>query len=163
LAYDVHHSSRIAMVLLNNLIGGQAMNSRLNLALRERKGMAYNVESSYTAYSDTGLFNVYFGTDKENFERAVSIVKKEFKQLRETKLGGVQLIKAKKQLIGQIAISTESHDDLMLAIGKSYMLYNRVDPLSVVFKKIEEITANDILEVANQILDEKQLSTLVYH
>jgi len=163
LAYDVHHSSRIVMVLLNSIIGGQAMNSRLNLALRERKGLAYNVESSYTAYSDTGLFNVYFGTDKENFERAVSIVNKEFKQLRDTKLGGVQLSKAKKQLIGQIAISTESHDDLMLAIGKSYMLYNRVDPLSVVFKKIEEITASDILEVANQILDEKQFSTLVYH
>ncbi len=163
LAYDVHHSLRMVMILLNNIIGGQAMNSRLNLALRERKGMAYNVESGYTAYSDTGLFNVYFGTDKENFERAVSIVKKEFKQLRENKLGDVQLSKAKKQLIGQIAISTESHDDLMLAIGKSYMLYNRVDPLKVVFEKIEEITANDILEVANQILDEKQLSTLVYH
>ncbi len=162
-AFDVYHPSRIVMVLLNNIIGGPAMNSRLNLALRERKGMAYNVESNYTAYTDTGLFNIYFGTDKENFERAVSIVKKEFKQLRETKLGGVQLSKAKKQLIGQIAISTESHDDLMLAIGKSYMLYNRVDTLAEVFKKIEKITDSDILEVANQILDEKQLSTLVYH
>ena len=162
-AYDVHHSKRIAMVLLNNIIGGPAMNSRLNLALRERKGMAYNVESNYTAYTDTGLFNIYFGTDKENFERAVSIVKKEFKQLRENNLGGVQLSKAKKQLIGQIAISTESHDDLMLAIGKSYLLYNHVDPLKVVFQKIEEITASELLEVANQILEEKQLSTLVYH
>lgn len=163
LAFDVHHPQRIAMVLLNSILGGQAMNSRLNLALRERKGMAYNVESNYTAYSDTGLFNVYFGTDKENFEKAILIVKKEFKQLRETKLGGVQLSKAKKQLIGQIAISTESHDDLMLAIGKSYLLYNRVDPLKVVFDKIQNITSSDILEVANQILDEKQLSTLVYH
>ncbi len=163
MAYDVHHSKRIVMVLLNNIIGGPAMNSRLNLALRERKGMAYNVESNYTAYTDTGLFNIYFGTDKENFERAVAIVKKEFKMLRENKLGGVQLSKAKKQLIGQIAVSTESHDDLMLAIGKSYLLYNRVDPLKVVFQKIEEITSANILEVANQILDDNQLSTLIYH
>jgi predicted Zn-dependent peptidase len=162
IAYDVMHPKRIVMVLLNNIIGGPAMNSRLNLALRERRGMAYNIESGYTAYTDTGLFNVYFGTDKENFDKALRLINKEFKMLRELKLGEVQLSKAKKQLLGQIAISTESHDDLMLAIGKSYLLYNRVDPLSEVFRKIEVITANDLLEVANEILDEKQMSMLVY-
>jgi predicted Zn-dependent peptidase len=78
-------------------------------------------------------------------------------------LGAVQLSKAKKQLLGQIAVSTESHDDLMLAIGKSYLLYNRVDPLSVVFRKIEAITSDDLLEVANDVLDENQMSMLVYH
>jgi predicted Zn-dependent peptidase len=150
------------MVLLNNILGGPAMNSRLNLALRERRGMAYNVESNYTAYTDTGLFNVYFGTDNVNFEKALSLVKKEFRMLRETKLGALQLSKVKKQMIGQIAVSTESHDDLMLAIGKSYLLYNRVDPLSEVFRKIEAITEMDLLEVANEILDENRLSTLVY-
>ena len=138
------------------------MNSRLNLALRERKGMAYNIESSYTAYTDTGLFDVYFGTDRENFEKALTLIRKEFKLLRDIKLGDVQLSKAKKQLLGQIAISTESHDDLMLAIGKSYLLYNRVDPLSEVFRKIEAITAEEILEVANNVLDENKLSMLVY-
>lgn len=162
IAYDVQHPKRIVMVLLNNILGGPAMNSRLNLALRERRGMAYNIESNYTAYTDTGLFNVYFGTDSENFEKALALVKKEFKLLRDTKLGGLQLSKAKKQMIGQIAVSTESHDDLMLAIGKSYLLYNRVDPLNEVFKKIEAITDNDLLEVANEILDENRLSTLVY-
>jgi len=163
IAYDIKHPSRIVMVLLNNIIGGPAMNSRLNLALRERKGMAYNIESGYTAYTDTGLFNVYFGTDKENFDKALSLIKKEFKLLRDTKLGGVQLSKVKKQLLGQIAISTESHDDLMLAIGKSYLLYNKVDPMDEVFRKIEAITAADLLEVANVVLDESQMSTLVYH
>lgn len=162
IAYDIKHPMRNVMVLLNNIIGGPAMNSRLNLALRERKGMAYNIESGYTAYTDTGLFNVYFGTDKENFEKAYSLVKKEFKLLRDTKLGHMQLSKAKKQLIGQIAVSTESHDDLMLAIGKSYLLFDRVDPLRVVFSKIEGITADQLLEVANQVLDEHQLSRLVY-
>ena len=162
IAYDSAHPKRIAMVLLNNILGGQSMNSRLNLALRERNGLAYNIESNYTAYSDTGLFNVYFGTDKENFDMAYDLVLKEFKLLREKKLGAVQLSKAKKQLIGQIAISTESHDDLMLVIGKSYLLYNTVDPLRVVFQKIDAVTADEIFEAANEILDEKKLSRLVY-
>jgi predicted Zn-dependent peptidase len=163
IAYDFQHPKRIVMVLLNNILGGQAMNSRLNLALRERRGMAYNVESGYTAYSDTGLFNVYFGTDKENLDKALELVLKEFKLLRDTKLGTIQLSKAKKQLIGQIAISTESHEDLMLAIGKSFLLYNKVDPLRVVFSKIEAITTADLLEVANFALTEKQMSRLIYY
>ena len=162
IAYDTVHPKRIAMVLLNNILGGQSMNSRLNLALRERKGLAYNIESNYTAYSDTGLFNVYFGTDRENFDMAYDLVLKEFKLIREKKLGAVQLSKAKKQLIGQIAISTESHEDLMLVIGKSYLLYDTVDPLRVVFQKIDAVTADDLFEVANEILDKNNLSRLVY-
>ncbi len=163
IAYDIQHKKRIVMVLLNNILGGQAMNSRLNLALRERRGMAYNVESSYSPYTDTGLFNVYFGTDKENLDKALSLVQKEFQILRDKQMGAIQLSKAKKQLIGQIAISTESHEDLMLAIGKSYLLYDKVDPLRVVFNKIEAITAKDLLDVANFSLDKKQMSTLVYY
>lgn len=162
IAYDIVNENRIVMVLLNNLLGGQSMNSRLNLALRERKGMAYNIESNYTAYSDTGLFSVYFGTDKENFNKAYDLVLNEFKLLRDKKLGTIQLSKAKKQLIGQIAISTESREDLMLTIGKSYLLYDKVDPLRVVFQKIEAITAENLLEVANEILNEKSFSRLVY-
>ncbi|MBW6534129.1 MAG: insulinase family protein [Mariniphaga sp.] len=162
LAFDVMHPKRITMVLLNNIIGGQAMNSRLNMALRERKGMAYNIESGYTAYTDTGLFNVYFGTDHENLEKAISLVLKEFKLLREKKLGVLQLSKAQKQLMGQIAISTENREDLMLTIGKSYLLFNKVDTVQTIFKKIEAITPLDLLEVANEVLDESQMSRLVY-
>jgi predicted Zn-dependent peptidase len=87
---------------------------------------------------------------------------REFKMLRDSRLGDGQLSKAKKQLLGQIAVSTESHDDLMLAIGKSYLLYNQVDPLSEVFRKIEAITSDNLLEVANDILDESKMSILVY-
>lgn len=163
IAFDIQHPKRIVMVLLNNILGGQAMNSRLNLALRERRGMAYNVESGYTAYSDTGLFNVYFGTDRENLEKALSLVHNEFELLRDKKLGAIQLSKAKKQLIGQIAISTESYEDLMLAIGKSYLLYDKVDPLQIVYNKIEAVSSNDLLEMANIALDKKQMSTLIYY
>ena len=162
IAFDFTHPKRMTMVLLNNIIGGQAMNSRLNLALREKKGMAYNVESGYTAYSDTGLFSVYFGTDRENLDKATELVLKEFRYLREKKLGSMQMKKAQKQLIGQIAISTEHREDLMLAIAKSYLIYNKVDPLRVIFQKIEAVTAEDLLEVANIVLDENQMSRLIY-
>jgi predicted Zn-dependent peptidase len=162
IAYDIMHPKRITMVLLNNIIGGQAMNSRLNMALRERKGMAYNIESGYTAYSDTGIFNVYFGTDRENLRKATELVLKEFKLLREKKLGAVQRSKAQKQLIGQIAISTENHEDLMLTIGKSYLFFNKVESIQTIFKKIEAITSSDLLEAANDVLNENQLSRLVY-
>lgn len=162
IAYDSAHPKRIAMILLNNLLGGQGMNSRLNLALRERKGLAYNVESSYSAFSDTGLFNVYFGTDTDNFEKALQIVFKEFERLRKNELGTMQLTRAKNQLVGQLAISGENREDLMLAIGKSYLFYDRVDPMSVVFSKIEGITSGQLIEVANEILDPQRMSRLIY-
>jgi len=161
-AYDILHPKRITMVLLNNIIGGQAMNSRLNMALRERKGMAYNIESGYTAYTDTGLFNVYFGTDRENLGKATDLVLKEFKLLREKKLGTVQLRKAQKQLIGQIAISTENREDLMLTVGKTYLLFDKVESMRTIFKKIEAITPSDLLEAANEVLQPDQMSRIVY-
>jgi len=162
IAYNAQDDKRMGMILLNSILGGQSMNSRLNLSLRERNGMAYNVESSYTAYSDTGQFNVYFGTDKENLEKAIRLVKKEFKLIRDKRLGALQLSKAKKQLIGQIAISSENRDDLMLTLGKSYLLYNKVDSLPEIYQKIENITDSELLEIANEVLDENALSILIY-
>jgi predicted Zn-dependent peptidase len=162
IAYDSFHPSRIVMILLNNLLGGQGMNSRLNLSLRERKGMAYNIESSYNTFSDTGLFNVYFGTEDENFEKALQVVYQEFRLLREKKLGSLQMSRAQKQLIGQLAIAGENHEDLMLSLGKTYLFYNQVDPFREVFRKIESITPEQIQEVANEILDPARMSCLVY-
>ena len=138
------------------------MNSRLNMSLRERPGMAYNVESGYTGYFDTGLFSVYFGTDKENLDQALRLVNKEFRNIKENKMGIVQLSRAKKQLIGQLAISTENHEDLMLSIGKSYLFFNRVDTLESVFRKIEQIESREVQEIANEIFDESQESILIY-
>ena len=162
IAYNAQDKKRMGMVLLNNILGGQSMNSRLNLALRERNGMAYNVESNYTAFSDTGQFNIYFGTERENLDRALKLVDKEFRLLKNKELGTLQLSKAKKQLIGQIAISSENRDDLMLTLGKSFLLYNKVDSLPKIYKKIEAITGQQLLEISNEIFEEHQLSILTY-
>lgn len=162
IAPNIYSQQRMAMVLLNNILGGQSMNSRLNMALRERNGMAYNVESSYTGYSDTGEFSIYFGTDKENLEQAQSLVYKELQKIQNSPLGIVQLSRAKKQLIGQLAISTENREDLMLSLGKSMLFFNQVDPLEAIFKKIESIDAKEIMEIANQVFSETTNSTLIY-
>jgi len=162
LAYDVFNPGRIGLGLLNNILGGQSGNSRLNLALRERNGIAYNLESSYTAYSDTGTVTIYFGTDKVNLEKAVSLIKREILILQERLLGDIQLSKAKKQLVGQLAMSQENHEDLMLTLGKSFLIYNKMDGLDSIYKKINAITSAQIREIANEILDFDKLSILIY-
>jgi len=162
IAYNTHDKKKIGMTLLDNILGGPGLNSRLNLLLREKYGYAYHVESNYTAYSDTGIFAVYFGTDKENLEKSIKLVKKEFARLRENKLGVMQLKKAKRQLFGQIAINAENNANLLLAIGKRYLLFNKVDQLDDIRQKIEAITVEDIQEIANEVLNEKKLSMLIY-
>ena len=162
LAYDVLHPDRIGLVLLNSVLGGQSGNSRLNLALRERNGIAYNLESSYTAYSDTGTITIYFGTDKVNLDKAISLIKKEILLLQEKLLGDIQISKARKQLVGQLAMSQENHEDLMLTLGKSFLIYNKMDGLDVIFNKINAITPSRIRNIANEILDFDKLSMLIY-
>lgn len=162
IAPNIFSPKRMSMVLLNNILGGQSMNSRLNMVLRERNGMAYNVESGYTGYFDTGEFSVYFGTDKENLDQAQALVYKELQKMKEQQMGVVQLSRAKKQLIGQLAISTENREDLMLSIGKSLLFFNQVDPIETIFRKIESIESRDIMEIANEVFDESQSSILIY-
>lgn len=116
--HQVHHvvgniaggmdaKNRIATLLLSNYLGGPGMNARLNLNIRERHGICYNIEASYVPYSDVGEFLVYFGTDVKNFNRAERLVARELKLAREKRLGVVTLHQAKKQLIGQIALGSE--------------------------------------------------------
>lgn len=161
-AYEYRHKNRRAMVLLNNILGGPALNSKLNLNIRERKGIAYNIDSSYTPYQDAGFYSIYLGTDKKNIEKCIGLVKKELKKLKEDKLGKIQLSQAKQQLKGQISLSTENYSAQMLGLGKSYMIFNSIDGIESTFKKIDAITAEQLLDVANEVYNEEDLSTLIY-
>ncbi len=161
-AYSIHGEKRLTLYLLNNLLGGPGMNSRLNMTLREKKGLAYNVESNYSTYSDTGIFHIYFGTDKKNLEKCIDLTYRELKKLREETLGSIQLSRAKKQMIGQIAIGAENNENQMLSIGRSLLLFDRVDTLKEITDKIERISRNELLDVANEIFDKDKLSYLVY-
>lgn len=161
-AYSIHDTRRTGLYLLSNWLAGPGLNSRLNLQLREKHGFVYSVESTYTPYTDTGLFSIYFGTDKENLKKSVRIIQKELNQLRDKKLGEIQLHKAKKQLIGQLAIAAENLINQNLSMAKSYLVFDKVDSLEEINRKIEAVTASELLEVANEIMVFDELSTLIY-
>jgi predicted Zn-dependent peptidase len=161
-AYHHDHPQKTGLILLNNYLGGPGMNSRLNLMIREKYGIAYNIESHYQSYYDTGIFEVYLGTDEKTFEKGKKLIFKELALLREKKLGTAQLHSAKQQLIGQFALAQESGSGIMLAIGKSFLLYDKVDSVEEVYKKINEVTSSDIMEIANEILQVNSLSSLTF-
>ena len=161
-AYQVKDERRITLHLLNNILGGPGLNSRLNMTLRERNGFSYQTESHYSPYSDTGVLNVYFSCDKSKLNQCRDVVSRELHRLRNQKLGTLQLLKAKKQLVGQVALSSENHEALMLSMAKSYMIFNKFESTEEIKKKIDAISADQIIEAANDILDESKLFRLTY-
>lgn len=161
-AYSMFDEKRIPLFLLNNLLGGPGMNNRLNVSLREKHGLVYNVESNVTSYTDTGLVSIYFGTDPKNREKAMILVHKELAKLREVKLSSTQLATAKKQVIGQLGVSSDNREGLFLGLGKSYLHYNRYDTLPEIFARVERLTAEQLLEVANEIFAPERLFCLIY-
>jgi predicted Zn-dependent peptidase len=162
IAYNLKDERRLGMFLLNNILGGQGLNSRLNLSLREKKGLAYNIESSYNPYCDTGAFTIYFGTDTNCLEKSIKVVMSELTKLRTTKLGTIQLSKAKNQIKGYLARGYENHESLMLGLAKSMLVYDRIEPLEETSSKIEKITSSELLDMANEVFNPADLSTLIY-
>lgn len=162
LAYNLQDKRRMGMFLLNNILGGQGLNSRLNLSLREKNGFAYNVESSYNPYYDTGIFSIYFGTDSQYLNKSIAIAMAELKKLRTTKLGAIQLSKAKNQIKGYLARGYENHESLMLSLGKSLVIFNKIDSIEDLCNKIDAVTATELLETANEIFEPSKMSTLIY-
>lgn len=162
-AYRVGHPNRIGLYLLNNMLGGPGMNSRLNVSLREKEGLVYQVESGLTSYTDCGLFSIYFGCDHESKSRCINLVHKELKRLREQKLTSSQFSSAIKQLKGQLGISSDQSENLALGMGKSFLHFNHYDDLPETYKKIDALNSSQILEIANEIFDEGNLNRLIYN
>jgi predicted Zn-dependent peptidase len=162
-AYSLHDPYKTGLLLLNNLLCGTGMSSILNLEIREKHGIAYSIESGYSALTDTGLFTVYFGTDKEKVEKALSLIYREFRKLREKPLTEIQLQRAKNKFIGQIALGEENRIGLIISMAKSLIDYNQIDSLETVFGKIQAVTTADMDTIANEMLDEKNLSVLSFY
>jgi len=153
---------KTGMVLLNNYLGGPGLNSRLNMEVREKKGYVYGIDSSYQSYSDIGQFNIYFGVDAKNLNKTKKLVYKELKKITETKLSDLKLHQAKEQLKGFMAIGMESNVGLMLGLGKSYLLSDKVDTVQDMLRKIDEVSASDILELSNKYIHPSSMSELSY-
>jgi predicted Zn-dependent peptidase len=161
-AYSSSHHHKTGLLLLNNLLGGMGMSNRLNLEIREKHGIAYTIESNYTALTDTGIFSIYFGTDAEKADKAAKLVHKELKKLREQKLGTLQLYQTKQKFIGQIALAEENRMSLIISMAKSLIDFNYVDTLPQLFEKINAVTAEQLLEISNEIFDESKMITLLF-
>ncbi len=162
-AYNLYEPKRMGLYLLNNILGGQGMNSLLNLSLREKNGLVYNVESVYQPFTDTGMWSVYFGCDIKNARRCEQLVVTELQKLRDRPLKFSALKKYKLQLVGQLAIANEQKDNLALTLGKSYQRYGKIDDLETIRKRIDSISADELQDIAKEIFDPSQLSVLKYY
>lgn len=160
--YNAYDDKCTALYLLNNILGGPGMNSRLNVSLRERRGLVYTVESNLTSYTDTGAFCIYFGTDPEDVDTCLKLTYKELKRMRDVKMTSSQLMAAKKQLIGQIGVASDNNENNALGMAKTFLHYNKYESSESVFRRIEALTAEGLLEVANEMFAEEYLSTLIY-
>lgn len=161
-AYAADHDDQIGLVLLSNLLGGPGMNARLHMSLRERHGYTYNVETNYSTYADTGLFSIYLGTDDKYLKKCIDLTHRELRLLREKGLGTLQLHKAKQQILGQVAIGQENNQSQMLGIGKGVLVRDNVRTWKEIAQRIDELTASQLLKIANEVLDEKDFSYLIY-
>jgi predicted Zn-dependent peptidase len=161
-AYSLHDNKRFPFFALINILGGPGLNSRLNLALREKYGYVYSVEANYTTYTDSGLFAIYFGTEPGQMERTIKLTMKELKKLKDNSLGTVQLHRAKEQIMGQLAMAEENNANLMLMMGKSILDTQNIHSLEEIFGIVKNISSSDLLETANEIFDPNTLSYLTF-
>lgn len=161
-AYSLYDSKRIPFMLMTNLLGGQGLNTRLNLLIREKLGLAYSVEANYSLFSDSGLFTVYIGCDNHTREKCVELVFSELEKLKRNGIGTMQLHYAKKQFIGQLAISNESKLTEMLSIGRNALFFEAVLTLEEQIEIIEKISKEEIWSVANEIFIQENFSSLSF-
>lgn len=160
-AYDVHDERRIALYLLNNILGGPGMTARLNVSLRERNALVYTVESMAQSYSDTGLWAVYFGCDPKNVNRCLRLIRRELDKVMQRPLSDVQLRAAKRQIRGQIGIACDSRESFALDFAKSYLHYGWKKDVTALCERIDALTAADLQRVAQDLFAEERLTSLV--
>jgi len=158
----IHHPQRRALLLLNNVLGGPGMNNRLGLNIREKHGIAYNIESFLNLYSDIGLLGIYLGCDPSQTERAAALAAKEVKKLQEQRLGTLQLSKAKNQFLGQMALAEENGLNACIGAGRALLYFDKINSFEYVAAQMQGITAEDLMEAAQDFLSPDQGYELIY-
>lgn len=161
-AYDVNDSRRMPLYLLNNMLGGPGMNAKLNLALREYNGLVYTVESTMVAYGDTGIWSIYFGCDEHDVKRCLRLVRKELDKFMQKPLSEAQLKATKKQIKGQVGVACDNRENFALDFGKSFLHYGWEKNVDRLYEQVDEITAEQIQAVAQELFDKDRLTTLIF-
>jgi len=161
-AYSFLEDKKKSFMLLINILGGQGMSARLNMAIREKRGLAYSVEANYSGFSDSGLFTIYIGCDHEHAEQCIDIVYKEMKKICQQKLSTLQLHYAKNQFLGQLAIANESKLNEMLSLGHTALFFDEVETIEEVIADVQGITSEELQNTANEMLQIETMSSLMY-
>ena len=161
-AYPIGHPKQLTMYLLNNILGGGSMSSRLYLSLREKHGLVYNIDSQAVPLSDTGYWNIYLACEPQHKEQCLELCHKELRNLRETTLTSAQLQRALRQLEGQMAISAENQENNALAMAKQMLYHHHAPGWRETFAKVKEITPTQLQEVANEVFAPEKIYTLLY-
>lgn len=161
-AYDVNDSRRMPLYLLNNMLGGPGMNAKLNLVLREHNGLVYTVESTMVAYGDTGIWSIYFGCDEHDVKRCLRLVRKELDKFMQKPLSEAQLKAAKKQIKGQVGVACDNRENFALDFGKSFLHYGWEKNVDRLYEQVDEITAEQIQAVAQELFDKDRITTLIF-
>ena len=152
--FGMYDERKYELALLNNMLAGPGMNSLLNVALREKRGYVYTVESNTTLYSDTGLFSIYFGCDKEHTAPCLRIIRNTLNNLAQNKMTATKLDAVKRQYIGQMLVSFENKENSAIALGKNMLYFNKVSTYEEISERIKAVTADQMLEVARLIAPE---------
>ena len=160
--YGIHNERRMALYLLNNILGGPGMNARLNLSLRERRGLVYTVESTMVNYSDTGAWSVYFGCDHHDVQKCLRLVRHELDRVMSQSLTPQQLLAAKRQLKGQIGVSCDARESFALGFGKSFLHYGWERDIDKLYASVDRVTAEEIQQVAQDLFSPETMMTLIY-
>ena len=161
-SYPIGHPKQLTMFLLNNILGGGSMSSRLYLSLREKHGLVYNIDSQAVPLSDTGYWNIYLACEPQHKNQCLELVQKELHNLRDVKLTSAQLQRALRQLQGQLAISAENQENNALAMAKQMLYHHRAPQWQETFAKVQKITPEQLQDVANEVFDTNKRATLLY-
>lgn len=161
-SYEILHPERLAFFMIINLLGGPGMNSLLNISVRERHGLVYNIDATFTSYMDSGYWAIYFGTEPNQVNKSLKLIFKEMGKLKEKTLSAHHLLKIKSQLKGQLAMAEEGNLNFMLMMAKSLLDREKIETLEEIFQQIDNISAEKIQQLANEMFQEDQLSRLIF-
>jgi len=153
---------RMAMSLLINILGGPALNSKLNLSVREKYGLAYTVEASYSSFVDSGFWQIYVGCEDKNVNRSLDLIHKELVKFRSKELSSLQLARAKQQFKGQMALGMDVNAGLMQGLGKSMLAFNQIDTIQEIHQGIDKISGADLLRLSNEFMSKESISSLIF-
>ena len=159
--FSMFHPNRYVLYLLNNILGGGSLNSRLNRSLREKNGLVYNIESNISLYSDSGFYSIYFACDPKNRDKCLKLIKKEIKDIMENELTAMQLTVAKRQWKGQLGISAEINENNALSMAKNYLHHKRFIDLEEIFAQVDDIMSGQIKKLAEELFS-REWFELIY-